>query len=163
MFIHIYKNAAALDDPSYRLLLQEHASCSSAAAKSFTQAGFERVMAALETVLFTRVDTGRVGDPVGRSKYIKARSHWRDRLPEDGFINSRQVRKIEDLWSALCATLPKSKRNLDYLARIVAKSTGKEHVGAGALTTNEAAHLIDALQDRTNYATVSEGDDDVPF
>ena len=161
--IHIYKATAKLDDPSYRNLLREYAGVSSAADRRFTQAGFERVMAALETVLFERVHRGRIMNPLyGESRYITKEFHWRGRLPAEGYINSRQICKIEDLWARLCASLPGDKQTLDYLAAIIRKATGEEHVGFGALTSTQASHLIDALRDRINYARL-EKDELVPF
>lgn len=152
MFLHIYKDAADLSDARYREILSECSGCRSAADRKFGQPGFERAMAALETILFTRVADGLVDDPLGNSKWIRSDFYWRKRLPEKDFINTRQAKKIQVLWDSLQEHLPWDKRNVDYLSRIIRKATGKRDVGYSGLKTQEAAFLINALRDRLSYA-----------
>ena len=150
--LHIYAHAAGLSDPTYRNHLVQAAGVSSAADPNLTQSGFESAMASLETVLFQRVAAGEVPDPRGRSRYILEEYYWRNKLPRSGLINSRQAHRIESIWQQLCQWLPAENRNLEYLGGIVRKSTGKRDPGYTALTSYQAANLIDALQDRLSYA-----------
>lgn len=150
--LHIYAAAASLTDHQYRHILRRCAGVPSAADDQLTQAGFERAMAALETTLFDRVDRREVSDPIGRNRWIGLRFYWRNRLPGDGRINSRQIHRIEELWETLLPHLLPECRSLNYMAAIIAKSTGKRDVGLTALTSAEAGFVIDALQDRLAYA-----------
>lgn len=156
MLLHIYKDAARLTDPYYRELLLRHAGCRSAAARSFPQRGFDLAMAALETVLFDRVEQGLVQDPVGRSRYVSATHYWRNRLNESGLINTRQIHHIKALWNQLAPVLgfpdPESPDALAYVLRIIRKSTGRTTIGFEALSLEEASYLIDALKDRLAYS-----------
>ena len=151
-YLHHYARLAQINEPTYRNILREKASCSSAADRSFGQAGFEQAMAALETVLFTRVRAGEIANPLGSDKWIHSEFYWRRRLPRSGVINTRQAWQIEKLWAGLCPYLPHDKRNMDYLGGIIRKATGKRDAGYAALTFNEAALLIDALKDRLAHA-----------
>ncbi len=149
---HIYAGAAGLSDPAYRDQLRHAAGVASVADRSLTQAGWERIMAALETVLFLRVHAGEVADPIGHSRYILSEFYWRRKLPREGRINSRQAYKIQDLWTRLQAYLPEDQRTLAYLAGIIRKATGKPDPGYTCLTGNEADALINALKDRLSHA-----------
>lgn len=149
--IHIYADAARLTEPAYRELLHSSAGVNSAASPRLNQGGFDRLMAALETVLFERVDTGQVHDPVGTSRWIHDRWHWRHRLAPSACISSRQAELVRSLWTRLQALLPPQQRQLSYLAGIIHHATGKRDVGYSALTNTEASHLIDALRDRLAY------------
>lgn len=153
--LHIYADAAGLNDATYRSYLRSAAGVDSAASPSFTQAGFEAAMASLETVLFQRVEAGEVPDPRGRSRYIQEEFYWRKKLPRKGGITTRQAHQIESLWSQLCQFLPEDARSSDYQARIVARATGQsaDHAsGTSLLRAHEAANLIDALTDRLSHA-----------
>lgn len=152
MLLHIYADAARLDDPTYRSCLREHAGVVSAADPDFSQHGFDHSMAALETVLFERVHRGMVTNPLGKNRYIRDETHWRDRLPRRGHLNTRQVYKINELWTRLQEYLDPAQRNLLYLTGIIRKATGKLDSGFSALTSSEAENLIDALKDRLSYA-----------
>ena len=151
--LHIYKDAADLRDHTYRDLLQRHSGCRSAADKMFSQAGFEEAMAALETILFDRVARGIVPDPIANGhRHIRKATHWRDRLPARGYINSRQVHRITDLWQTLLSYLPPDKQTDAYFGRIITRATGKSDLGVGALTSHQAGMVINALKDRLTYA-----------
>lgn len=152
MLLHIYANAAGLEDHQYRHLLRKTAGVPSAADGEMTQAGFERCMAAVETTLFDRVDRGVVSDPIGHSRHIMNRWYWRRKLPSEGRINSRQYHLISELWSTLMPRLPADCQNTAYLAGIIRKATGKSDLCATALTMAEAGFVIDALQDRLCHA-----------
>lgn len=150
--IHIYKNAARLSDLDYRDVLRRNAAVNSAADRSITQAGYERAMATLETILFARVAAGEIPTPIGRSRWIRNEFYWRHKLPASGSINSRQAHLIERLWISLQEHLPPGARNLTYLAGILYRATGRRQVGYYALTIQQAACLIDALRDRLAHA-----------
>lgn len=150
--LHIYATAADLTDHGYRIILKKSAGVPSAADDQMDQSGFERAMAALETVLFDRVERREVPSPIGRNRWIMNPYYWRKRLPQDGAINSRQFHLIEELWTALRDRLPEDRRDLAYLAGIIRKATGKADVGLTALTSAQAGFVIDALQDRLAHA-----------
>lgn len=151
--LHHYARAAALEEPHYRALLQANAHVPSAADRRFAQDGFDRAMAALESLLFDRVERGIVLDPLSRGdRWIRSRTHWQRRLPAAGLINTRQAHKIAELWARLQESLPPASRQLSYLCGIIHKSTGKRDIAVHALTNREADHLIDALVDRLGHA-----------
>ncbi len=150
--IHHYARAAGLPEAMYRRMLRVHAGVGSAADPYFSQQGFDRLMAAFETVLFQKVDRGQVEDPRGNDRWIHNEFYWRNRLPQPGFINTRQAHRIRILWKQLQDYLPPEKRSVAYLARIIHKATGKANVGYQALKFWEAEYLIDALTDRLSYA-----------
>jgi hypothetical protein len=156
---HIYADAAGLSDPAYRDQLRHAAGVSSVADRSLSQAGWERIMAALETVLFLRVHAGDVPDPRGHSRYILEEFYWRNKLPREGRINSRQAYKINTLWRDLQVHIEPDQRNQAYLAGIVRKATGKTDCGYTAFTANEADALINALKDRLAHSLRSGGSD----
>lgn len=150
MLIHIYKEAASLDDPSYRALLREHAGCSSAADPAFSNPGFDRVISALERELFSRISENRVRDP-RPSRYIKDEFYWRRRCGVDpksgaaGYITTRQAHRIDELWQKILPSLTPEQRRPEYLKGIIQKATGKPDVGLAPLTYAQAAQVIDAL------------------
>lgn len=152
IIIHEYSRAARLSDPAYRDILHSRAGVGSAADRQFSQSGFDQVMAALETVLFERVERGEVPDPIGHSHYIRDESHWRDRLGQHSRINSRQYHRIKQLWDQLCEWLPDDRCNAGYLAGIVCHATRKPDIGVTALTSGQAWCVIEALKDRLAYA-----------
>ena len=161
MLIHVYKDAAGLSDPAYRDILKCAAGVPSCADRHFHQRDFEKVMAALETLLWQRVDLGEVRHP--RSRYIRDEYHWRGKVTRPGLVNSRQLHKIDQLWNQLREWLPTDQLTTDYLLRIIHKATGRAVVGTGHLTAREAGHLIDALQDRLAHAIKSANQDPIPF
>jgi hypothetical protein len=155
--IHIYKAAAGLNDPAYRDLLRRHSGCVSAADRVFSQAAFDQVMAALETVLFDRVRRGEIENPIGGSRWIYQELYWRKRLATGrGRINTRQFHVIRDLWYELAPRIgfpePDGDPALTYLVGIVRKGSGRSRAGLESLSSNEASRLIDALKDRLAYA-----------
>jgi hypothetical protein len=152
MLLHIYADAAGLSDPTYRDHLRHSAGVSSASDRALTQSGYERAMAALETVLFMRVHAGEVANPIGHNRYITSEFYWRSKLPREGMINSRQRYRIEELWTRLQQYLAADQRTLAYLAGITRKATGKPDPGYTCFTAGEADSLIDALKDRLAHA-----------
>ena len=149
--VHIYKTAARLDDKTYRNILRDRAGVSSTTHHGMDQAGFEAVMAALETKLFIRVAAGQAVNPIGKSRHIRCEDYWRSRLPANGFATSRQLHRINQLWDNLAPHLPGSQQSLTYLAGVIRKATGRD-VPYATLMDTEAASLIDALSDRLDYA-----------
>lgn len=152
MLLHVYKDAAGLSEPAYRDQLKHAAGVPSAADPQMSQSGYERAMAALETVLFLRVHSGQVPNPIGRSRWIQSEFYWRRKIPATGRINSRQAYLIEKLWSALQPHLPQDQQNPGYLAAITTKATGKTDYGKTAFSSAEADALINALKDRLAHA-----------
>lgn len=147
--LHHYARAAALQEMEYRALLKRVANVASAADPDMTQHGFEAAMAALETILFERVDRREVPWP----RRISARTYWRDRANQNrpGRINSRQFQRIMQLWTQLGEWMSDAQRTPAYFAGIVAKATGRT-LGISALTSADAAHVIEALQARLSAA-----------
>lgn len=167
IIIHVYQRAARLSDPVYRDILHAHAGMASAADPEFTQSGYEQVMAALETVLFERVDTGEVPDPIGRSRYIHDRNYWRNKANRQsgGRVNSRQYDLIMRLWTQLGEWQEDSERTPEYFAGIVARATGKTDIGVSALTSSQAWCVIEALKSRLAHAlkTANKQTVEMPF
>lgn len=151
--IHIYADAADLNDPTYRGILADGAGCHSAADQEFGQAGFDRVMAALESMLWTRVASGAVPRPLG-NPWIRSERYWRDRAGGRGLINSRQLHAIEALWHRLGEWLP-DQADRAYLLGMARKAAGSNVPDLIKLRLEEAGWLIDALRDRLAYALAS--------
>lgn len=146
--LHIYKNAAALSEPSYRNILRDAAGVSSAADRRLSQVGFEAAMASLETTLFSRVDSGHVPNPLGRNRLIASRSYWRAKVRPTGMINSRQCHEIMQRWQQLCEFQEPEKSNTTYFHGIIARATGRrEPCGPAALSNAEAGFVLNALSD----------------
>lgn len=158
IWIQIYRREAVLADAEYRQLLKVASGCRSSLDADWTQPAFDRVMAALETRLFTRVAIGDIPSPIGRSRHIRSEYYWRRKLPRDGEINSRQVKLINDLWTQLAPHLPEHERAPGYFAGIVSKATGRTDVGLSRLSSADAWHVIEALKDRLTRVT-----SEVPF
>jgi len=149
---HIYASAAGLNEATYRNTLRAVTGCSSCCDPRFNQARFERAMASLETVLFLRVAAGQCPNPIGKSRWIKAEFYWREKLPDDGRITSRQSYTINRIWAELQEFLPEEKYNMGYLLAIIHKATGCYQNHYATLSEKQAACLIDALNDRLAYA-----------
>ena len=174
--LHIYPDYAELSDPDRRNVLAEKAGVASSADRQMTQAGFEKAMAAYEAILWHRVDEGIVADPRdcrrcasrmlrGRKKdycpacgehrkvYAWSRTHWRDKLPDAGQANSRQLHKVRELWGLLTDFLPEQKCNERYLGAIAAKACGRAAPILLHNLSRHQAHLtIEALKDRLRHA-----------
>jgi hypothetical protein len=151
--LHIYAAAAGLSDPDYRRIIARHAGERSAASAEFTQSGFDGAMAALETVLFDRVDQGLADCPVENgNRWIRSRDYWRRKLPHASRINSRQAFEIRRLWELLTDHLPEAKANPSYFAGLVAKATGRPAKRPDALSAAEAGQVIEALKSRLAHA-----------
>jgi len=161
MFIHIYKGAARMSEPTYRNMLRASAGVASSADPRMTQSGFDLLMAALEAFLFSRVHEGLVPDPIGSNKYIRSETHWRDKLPKAGYINSRQHHRIRMLWDHLKRYLPEAKHTDTYFGGIIAKCVGRS-TQLYNLTNQEAGHVIDALRDRIGYAVRNQNKAQTP-
>jgi hypothetical protein len=156
-WVHEYARAAGLKDQTRRALLRAHARVSSAADPAMTQQGFESVMAALETVLFERVDAGEIPNPIGRSKYIHSRTHWRRKLDLNtpGRVNSRQYHLMMQLWAQLGEWMSDDQRTPEYFAGIVARATRKTDIGVSALSSSQAWCVIEALKSRLSNSIKS--------
>ncbi len=151
--LHHYPRVAGISDATYRRVLATCAGVRSAAEDAFTQEGFERCMAALETMLAERVAQGIVQSPVGRDRHILSLSYWRRRLPHDGCANSRQIRRIRQLWDLLSDVLPPEDRSMPYLLRIATRAMGRSApMDCTQWSSVEAGWVLDALTDRLAYA-----------
>lgn len=159
--LHIYAHAGAIEDPTYRNILRGLAGVSSAADPEMNQQGFESCMAALEKMLFMRVDKRQVDDPIGRSRYIFTRDYWQRRQAKDGRCNRRHVYAIRSLFTRLCEFLPEEQCTDAYLQGIVSHSIGR-NTDLPDLNVDAAGMVIVALKDRIAYAekNVCQG---VPF
>jgi len=162
MLLHIYKDAAGINDPTYRSIIQSSAGVSSAGDSRFSQSGFEHAMAKLETVLFQRVHAREIADPRGLVKWIGKEYYWRDKLPKDHLLNARQRYTIEQLWRRLKEFLPDDKCTDAYLRGIIKKATGRE-TGPLELSRAEAGLVLDALRDRMASAIKACNKEPVPF
>ena len=144
--LHIYPDLAGMNDLERRDVLRRSTGAVSSADPAVTQEGFERAMAAYETVLWDRVDRGQVKDPrlctkcgrplqasvngMGtcregcetRKVYAWSRDYWRQRLPRDHAANSRVLWKLRQLWDLAQDYLPESDRTDAYLAGICCKA-----------------------------------------
>lgn len=152
ILIQIYRRAANMADADYRRLLLANTGCRSSTQATWTQESYDAAMAALETILFERVAQGRVENPIGRDRYIRAEFYWRNKNPGQGYINSREVHKITQLWTLLGEYLPAENCSLQYFRGIVAKATGRQDIGLGRLTAKDAHRVIVALKDRLAFA-----------
>jgi len=145
--IHIYAALAELGDQARRELMLKNAGAYS--SKELDQRGFEIVMAALERVLWQRVDLRLVADPrdckvcgrrmkpggkgMGecpegcetRKVYAWTRKYWQSKLPEPGGAHTRLVWKMRQLWDMLKDYLPTEEQNDKYLAGIIHKASGQ--------------------------------------
>ena len=169
MMIGIYRRAANLDEAEYRQLLKTHSGCVSSTESGFTQTAFDRVMAALERQLFLRVDHKAVQNPIGLSEHIRRRDYWQRRLAstQAGLCNTRQQYLIRESWGILAGSKgysnPNSPDAIAYLSGIVRKATGLDQVGHDALTSAQAAAVIDAIKDRLNHLEPEEKDNNNSF
>ena len=149
MLLHIYKDAANLDEQKYRQILRDKAGVGSAADRRFGQCQFDVVMAELERVLFERVSSALVAAPT--SHYIKDEFHWRGKCPAQGHSNVRQRHAIEEVWSLLAERLPPACATQHYLLGLIRQAAGRPAM-PHQLTRREADLVIDALKGRLSTA-----------
>lgn len=155
--IHAYKKAAGLQDKEYRDVLK--ASTGKVSSKQFTEADFDRAMAAIEAVLFDRVAAGRVRDP----DWIQNPCHWRLRLPREGYANTRLIHTLRERWALLTDYLPDSERCDLYLAGIIRQATGRDIPGLvqdgrlswASIPAAAAGLAITAINDRLANAVAA--------
>lgn len=157
--LHHYARAAGLSDAAYRDILRKNTGCVSAADPAFSQAGFDSSMAALETVLFDRVDRGVTPNPLGLDRYILSPDYWRRRTAgaRAGLMTTRQLNRIRSLWplvaDSLAITDPWDRVGMTYLIGIARKAAGRQVPSdLENLTLQQAHRLVDALQDRASAA-----------
>lgn len=168
--IHQYAKWADMPDPEYRQTLITATGKRSVTAPGFGQSDYDRAMAAIEAILWNRIDEAIVEDP--RAKGIALdRYYFRDNLPKKGCINSRIRKKLSDLWSILCDYLPQEEQTHGYLAGIIAQAGNVCVVNFyynGQLQWEniplEAGRLaIEGLKDRLKYAVREPAKEEVPF
>ena len=152
-----YQRMAGLCDHDYRDLLAR-----TTGARSCTRIGqdqFDRAMAALESILWLRVDASLAPRPT----LDIARWYWRQRCPADGMINSRLKWKLERWWGLLSDYLTEEERTPAYLAGIIHQASGVPMdimLGGGRLLWEripaEAARLtLEALKDRLRHVVTA--------
>ena len=147
--VHQYARWAQLPVQEYRALLEQVSGCASSAHPALTQYHFDQFMARIETVLDYRVQEQIVPLPSA----WRSRSYWRNRLPEDGQANSRQIHEIYDWWYKLQPYMPQDRRNAGYLRALAARACRVKWVGAITdLTGKQAGQVIEALKDRLRWA-----------
>jgi hypothetical protein len=152
--IHKYAKAAGLGEAEYRQTLKD--ATGKVSSKGMTNAQFDRAMATIEARLFDRVAAGKVPDP----DWIQNEYHWRQRLPRDGFANTRLTHRLRELWNLLQDYLTTDHRTDAYLAAIIEKASGRpipDLLQGGSLSwtaipATSASLAITALQDRLTHA-----------
>ena len=155
-WIHQYARWARMNQPEYRDLLKRVSGKTSCADRAFSHEDVDRVMAALETILWHRIDEGIVTKPVRNVQ----RFYWRHKCPHDGMINSRLRYKLDRLWNLLADYLPAEQRNDRYLAGIMAKDAGVnpstfldgDRIAWHRIPAECARIAVEALKDRLKYA-----------
>lgn len=149
-----YQRFAELADCDYRALLVARAGVTS--CTQLDQGGLDKVMAALEAVLWERVDAGHVPAPHGL-----LRTYWRNRLTPRGGCNSRLRYTLDRWWKMLADYLPEDQRNEVYLAGIIKHAmnwTGPvawfngERITWERLSAEAARLAVEAIKDRLRYA-----------
>lgn len=145
--IHIYADAAGLQEAEYRALLRDNTGHNSCAAQTFSHYHCDIILAVLEAVLFDRVAESLVSDPRGSSRYIRDEFYFRSRLQNAGKINARQFRLIQQLWNQLSEFLEDGRSQYDYLTAITVQAIGKA-IPLQNLSSTQAGMVINALRDR---------------
>lgn len=153
--IHIYLQAAQIEDKIYRGLLKQIANVKSCADKKFNNTHFDELMRCLESRLAIRVVNGIVPNPVTTTKKISSMMYWRNKCKDRLSINTRQKKKISDLWKELKAYLPVEKRTKKYLRSIASQAAGEFIEKADDMKQYQANLLIEALKDRLYYAKMN--------
>ena len=174
-FTHIYATLARLSTQERRRVLVDTVGVYS--ARQLTQAKYETLMARLEEVLWDRVAAGLAPDPrlcticrrplkpvsggrgacpegcQVRKVYAWKRTYWRDKLPDAGKANTRELFMLRRVWTLLQDYIPEADRTPRYLAGIIAHTTagspptsaprrgGRRAVGADPATTTAADYL----------------------
>jgi len=143
-----YQGYCEMTDIDYRALLIKFTGCSSSKHQSLTQWHFDHVMAAIEAVLDYRVAEGFVNAPYGKDL-----GYWRNRLPKEGFANSRQVHEINDWWYKLQPYLEPDQRTIDYRNGIISGACRCRFNDAlSGLHSWQAGLAIEAFKDRLRWA-----------
>lgn len=150
--VHIYKQAAGLSEFEYRALLYRTTGRRSCADPKMSHKDVDHLMAALETVLWQRVDSDRIDAPQGGR--IRDRYYWRSRLGRPGQMTTRQWHRISELWTQLMDAEGAETWTHDYVVAVIdnALPPGLRVSRVGELTAAGAAMLIDALEDRLGWA-----------
>lgn len=142
--VHIYAQAASLEDADYRQLLRDYTGAESAADRKLTQEDFEDAMAALEGRVAWAVKEG----VAVQSDRIRDLDYWRSRKPDkDGRVTSRQLQLLGDLLRELEPFWTSVGDRSTYIAGIIRQALGYD-VAVLDLASKEAGRLIDALKDR---------------
>lgn len=185
--LHIYPALADIGEEERRNTMMRLANVYSTKQKALTQQHFEIIMAEFEAVLWLKVEAGTVPDPrscrkcgrrlqrldhgVGicragherRKVYAWEEHYWRDRLPQAGRANTRQIHKIKQLWELLTDFLDEDLRDDKYLAKLLSSDTSRVLSGSGQVdwkkvTAREAHNCIEALKDRLQYSVSERGE-----
>lgn len=161
--VHTYARLAGLNRIEYEDLVQR--ATGKRTTTEITHAGCDRVLAALEAVLFQRYDEGLLQPSSALKVQALDRYHYRKKLPRLGMANSRLRHKVEQLWNVLLDYLPEPDRNDVYLAAVMHVASGcdmRQIVGPdrklvwSAIPAETARLTIEALKDRLSHA-VADG------
>lgn len=157
--LHIYLGAAAIPHAEYVEILGR--ATGKRSSRDLDQGGFDSAMAAIEAVLWQRVELGRIPDPRDNPgwKYTNP-VYWRNKVPLAGNANSRTVYKVKELWKLLRDYLPDGCRDPYYLASIIHKAAGRKIAGLVAdgrihwdrLTADAGRLAVEALKDRLAHS-----------
>jgi hypothetical protein len=167
--LHIYPKLAGLTEPERRRIMLGTADVYSC-KQALTQRAFEDLMAAFETELWERVQSGQVMDPrlcticntplarvhggygecpdgcEVRKVYAWQPDYWRKRLIPSQGISTRQVFKIKQLWALLVDYIPADQNSHHYLAGLAARMSHRqahEYLAADGTFTWEALTAAD--------------------
>lgn len=159
-WIHTYADLAGLSRSEYEALLQSQ--CGVISSTELDHESFEVAMAAVEAILWQRVEAGHVPDPRRQKAFAHlAPMYWRLKVPAQGMINSRQRYKIEKYWTLLADYLQPEERTDAYLAGIIARTTGlhtADLIGPDGwmlwdvIPASAARLSIEAIKDRLKFA-----------
>jgi hypothetical protein len=149
--VKMYAKYAGLANQDYRALLKEHTGKLSSTDPDLGQYEFDVVMPALEIRAHLAEINGRaVGSKPAR---IRDWYYWRKRCPKTGMVNSRELWKINKLWSDLKPYVSESGHDDHaYLCSISGHACGSRIQHLHELKQWQALALIEALKDRLKYA-----------
>jgi hypothetical protein len=166
-FVHMYAQMANLTEPERRQIMLDETGCWS--SKQLDRQSFERLMIALEKVLFWRVEIGQARDPrhcsrcetpmrqlrggrglcpaCGHSRQIYAwtDNYWASRSTPSGKADRRTIYRLTRMFGLLSDYLPEHQRNDVYLAGIIAQSDRSAAVSYTDSSGKMLWHLVPAL------------------
>lgn len=143
--VHIYKNYAEIPTLEYRQMLFESTGAMSSVHAALYNPAFDVFMRVLEF----RAEQHYLA--TGKPLPAKMRSlrYWRDKNPGKGEMNTRQKKKIWEVWTKLRAAMPDPPLDpVAYMCGIVEQATHHVVSSFSAFTSADAGILIEALKCR---------------